>query len=332
MSGAASARLIGVFVLGAVALGVVLLLLLGRGNYFSHSKPYVAYFQGSLNGLNVGAQVKLKGVTIGRVTDIQVQYDMQRNRVLTPVIAEIDLDKVSDIREDHKPSHAPTLAELIARGLRARLSQNSLVTGQLYMDMNFYEDRPVELIGSKDLGLPEIPTIPSGREEIEDTLRESLAEFRSLPLKETFAAILGSVRRIESLLALPETQASIGSLNRSLDQLQRLIGHVDAKVDGLAGSLDGALRDSRTLVRNLNDRVAPLSGSAEQSLAALTATLVRAQGALTAVEDLAGQRSALNDALREVAEAARSVRALADSLERHPEALVYGRKRTGKPD
>ena len=327
MSKAPSTKLIGLFVLGAAALAIALVLIFGRANYFSHGRKYVAYFQGSVNGLNVGALVKLKGVPIGRVTDILVQYDMENNRVLTPVIAELDLGKVTDIREDHRASHAPSLPELIDRGLRARLAQHSLVTGQLYVDVNFHPDRPVQLIGSESLGFPEIPTIPSGREEIEDTLQDAIAEFRQLPIRETFAATLGSVRRIESLLAKPETQASIDNLNKTLEDLRRLIGHLDSKIDGIAGSLDGTLREGQALARNLNSRVAPLSAATEQTLATVADAFAHAQGTLAAVENFTDRGAALDSALREVAGAARSLRALADSLERNPEALIHGRKR-----
>lgn len=323
-----STKLIGLFVLGAVALGIAMVLVFGRGNFFAHGKKYVAYFQGSVNGLNVGALVKLKGVPIGRVTDILVQYDMRNNRVLTPVVAEIDLGKVSDIHEDRLASHAPGLSELIERGLRARLSMQSLVTGQLYVDVNFYPDRPVQLLGTETMGgLPEIPTIPSGKEEIEDTLQSTLAQVRELPLKETFAATLASVRRIESLLSMPETQASVANLNKTLEELRRVLGHLDSKVDGIAVNVNGTLKDSQALARNLNARVVPLSSATEQALNALSLTLNRAQGTLSKVEDFADRDSALNDAMREVAAAARSIRVLADTLERDPEALVYGKKR-----
>jgi paraquat-inducible protein B len=322
----ASPQLIGLFVLGALALAVILVLTFGGGHYFTRAQKYVAYFQGSVNGLNVGAMVKLKGVPIGRVTDILVQYDLEHNRVLTPVIAEINLGKVMDLRENHPAAHAPTLQELIDRGLRARLSPQSLVTGQLYMDVNFYPERPVQLVGAANVGLPEIPTIPSGREEIEDTLQDALTEFRELPIKETFEATLRSVRHIEQLLAAPETRASIGNLNRTLEELRHLVNHVDGKVDGLARNLDGTVKDSHALMQTLNGRMAPLLAAMEKTLISATDTFAQAKGALAAVEDYGDRDSELNSALRDVSEAARSVKVLADTLERNPEALLYGRK------
>lgn len=325
MSTPANPRRIGLFVLIALALLVTIVLIFGGGRYLSTTSKYVAYFQGSVHGLVVGAPVKLKGVTIGRVVDIRVQYDVDHNRVLTPVIAQADLSKITEIgrgREDRQP----TLDELIARGLRARLTQSSLVTGQLYVDLNFLPDRPPVLVGLPWKGLPEIPTVPSGRDQIESTLEKAMADFRELPIRETVETTLRSLQRVEGLLAAPETQASIGNLNRTLEDLQRLIRHVDAKVDGLAQGFAGTTRESERLVRNLNERIVPLLDSTDRTLTAITATFNRAQGTLAMVEGLTEPDSALNTALDDLSAAARSIRLLAETLERNPETLLYGKR------
>jgi paraquat-inducible protein B len=324
-------RLIGAFVLAALALTVAVILVFGRTNLFSPAKRYVAYFQGSVNGLNVGAPVRLKGVAIGRVTDILVQYDTENDRVLTPVIAEIDLGKVMDIHEDDgKTRHRPGLQELIDRGLRARLSVQSLVTGHLFVDVNFYPDKPVHRVGAERMGLPEIPTIASSKDEIETTIGETVSELRKLPIKETFDATRHSVEEIEHLLTQPETKASIANLNRTLEDLDRLVRHADARVEKLAAGLDGTVTETRTLLRHLNARLEPLLGATEKTLGSVSATFAQAQGTLAGLEAFSGPDSELATALRDVSAAARSARLLADYLERHPEALVYGKRESGR--
>ena len=344
MNSAASARLIGLFVLGGLLLAVVLLLMFGSGNYFGKVQRYVAYFEGSVNGLNTGAAVKLKGVTIGRVNEVLVQYDLEHNRVLTPVIAEIELDKVMETTgADDRDHQHPTLQDLIDRGLRARLSLQSLVTSQLYVDIDFLPERPGHLVGQKLLGLPEIPTVASSKDEIEKTVQQLAREVRELPLKDTVEATLGAIRRVDHLLAKPETDASIDNLNRTLEDLQRLLRHLDGKVDGMTGnlnqtatdiqhlvrrldstvgtlttSLDGVARDSRVLVNHLNRQVPPLLDTA-------TGTLQQARGTLSAIESLTEPDAELSTALRNLSEATRAMRQLADSLERHPDALLFGR-------
>lgn len=329
MSKPTNTRLIGLFVLGALALAVALTLIFGGGGYFGGARKYVAYFEGSVNGLNVGAPVKLKGVTIGRVSDVLVQYDLEHNRVQTPVVAEIDLGKVFETRDGQPARHRPTLQELVDRGLRARLSVQSLVTNQLYVDVNFLPDKPVRLVGGQDLGLPEIPTLPSSKDEIENTVRDVVSEFRELPLKETVEALLGSLRKIEQLLSAPETQASIVNLNQALEDLRGLIRHVDTKVDGLSKGLEGTARESQVLLKTLNGRMGPLLDSTNKALGSVAETFAHAKGTLgtmnDAVEGMTDPDSELSTALRDLSEAARSVRALAESLERNPEALLYGR-------
>jgi paraquat-inducible protein B len=346
MKASPSARLIGLFVLGGLLLGSILLLMFGSGHYFSKVQRYVTYFDGSVNGLVTGAPVKLRGVAIGRVNDVLVQYDTEHNRVLTPVVAEIDLEKVMETygRDSDRSHQHPTLDELIDRGLRARLSLQSLVTNQLYVDIDFQPDHPGHLVGEKVLGLPEIPTIPSSKDEIEKTVQQVAKQVRDLPLKDTFDATLGVIRRVDGLLTKPETDASIVNLNQTLLDLQRLLRHLDSKVDSASGNLDltakemqqlirrldatvstlttsvdGAVRDGHLLVNHLNAQIPPLLSNTNEGVK-------QARKTLSAFGDLTEPDSELSNTMRDVSEAARAIRRLADTLERSPDNLLYGKK------
>lgn len=326
MSRHASPTLIGGFVVGAFALLIIIILIFSNGKLYNHrSNKYVIYFEGSVNGLNVGAPVKLKGVAIGSVTDILVQYDMDNSRVLTPVIAEIDLSKVSDIRTKHLIHQPPKLDALIARGLRARLALQSLVTGQLYVDVNFYPEKPVQLVGEEDLEWPEIPSIPSSSEEIENTIDEAISEVRKLPIQETFEATLHSVQHIERLLGAPEAKASLIVLHDSLHDLQNLIRHLNDKVDPLTSSLELTLTNTRGLEQILNKRLEPFLSTSEKTLVMASETLNQAKSTMATMEAATDRKSALEDTLRELSAAARSIRSLTDTLERNPQTLIYGK-------
>ena len=371
MSAAANPRLIGLFVLGGLLLGTVLLLMFGSGAAFSKVQRYVAYFEGSVNGLNTGAPVKLRGVSIGRVSDVVVQYDVQHNRVLTPVIAEIDLEKVMETYGPNAERHEhPTLQNLIDRGLRARLALQSLVTNQLYVDIDFQPEQPGRLIGENTLKLPEIPTIASSKDEIEKTVQHVAREVRDLPLKETVDAALVAIRRVDHLLAKPETDAAIFNLNQTLIDVQRLLRHLDGKVDSLTGDLGQTTKDARQLLQRLDQSVVTLTDSIQGMtqdgrqlvgrlddstqrltrsvegithdgrtlvnrlngdvpgvLSAATDSLAQAKGTLAAIEDMTQPDSELSTALRDMSEAARAIRRLADTLERHPDNLLYGPKK-----
>ena len=122
MSQKANPTLIGAFVLGALVLVVVGALLFGKGLFFAPKREqFVIYFPDSVNGLNVGAPVKVKGVTVGTVRDVRVQYDVENARLLTPVITDFEPERVTDIGRQKRPEGPPQTQALIERGLRAQL-------------------------------------------------------------------------------------------------------------------------------------------------------------------------------------------------------------------
>jgi paraquat-inducible protein B len=306
MKTAAHPRLIGLFVLLGLALWTVIVILWGSGGFLSNLPRYVVYFDGSVNGLAPGSVVRLKGVSIGKVIQVKVRYNPAEGQVLTPVIAEVDFAKVIETGADLK--NTADLSALIEKGLRARLGVQSLVSNQLYIDLEFLPQTTPHSNGSREDGLPEIPTITSSKEELEKTLEHVAHEVRELPLKETVEAAAAVLRHTDQLLAKPETSASIDRLNENLVELKALILH-----------LDGVAKDSQIMVKQLNGELPPLISSA-------TDTLKQAKASLASVNDLVQGDSELGVALRDVSEAARAIRRLADTLERHPDAVLYGKK------
>jgi paraquat-inducible protein B len=329
MSQKANPTLIGGFVLGALVLLVGGVLLFGKGFFFAPKRQqFVIYFPDSVNGLNVGAPVKLKGVTVGTVTDVRVQYDVENARLLTPVIIDFEPERVTDIGRQKLPE-VPETQALIERGLRAQLQMQSLVTGQLYVEANFFPDTPVRLVGGETLGLPEIPSIPSTGEEIKGTVEEVIAEFRRLPLRETFDAILATVKHIEQVIATPEMAGSIRELHGTLGEIRKLVAHLDAKVDPMATTLEKTLGDTRMLVRSASDQLVPMVNRAEQAFAALTQAAEKAKSALATVENSVGrQNPAIDDAMEELIGAAQSIRVLSEYLQRQPQSLLFGKRDT----
>ena len=145
-------------------------------------------------------------------------------------------------------------------------------------------------MGGETLGLPEIPSIPSTGEEIKGTVEEVIAEFRRLPLRETFDAILATVKHIEQVIATPELAASIRELHGTLGEIRGLIAHLDAKVDPMATTLEKTLSDTRMLVRSASDQLVPMVNRAEQTFA-LTQAAEKAKSALATVENSVGRQN-----------------------------------------
>src|SRR5215470_5003382 len=98
----ANARLVGAFVLGAIVLAIAAVAVLGSGRLFRKTYPFILVFRGNVNGLRVGAPVKIKGVTIGSVTDIGLRLNLgledvsaRQGGIQIPVMIEIDEGRIT---------------------------------------------------------------------------------------------------------------------------------------------------------------------------------------------------------------------------------------------
>jgi paraquat-inducible protein B len=142
----ANPKLIGAFVVGAVALVVIGVLLLGGAELLTAKRTLVAYFEGSVKGLNVGAPVEFQGVKVGSVTDIQLQFLTAANEFRIPVFIQIEPGQMTQVGRQ-VDAQGQLLKPLIERGLRAQLEMQSLVTGQLMVQLGFLPDTPIRLVG-----------------------------------------------------------------------------------------------------------------------------------------------------------------------------------------
>ncbi len=157
---------IGAFVIGAILIALVtLLFLLGSG--FGKRETVVMVFDGSVKGLNVGAPMTLRGVQVGQVTGIELILSADRAGVI--MLVEADLNAKNIRREG--PVDANLTEELIARGLRAQLNTQSLLTGLLYVDLDFHPNSALNLA---DIDSPyiQLPTIPTNLQRIAQKLED----------------------------------------------------------------------------------------------------------------------------------------------------------------
>jgi len=338
MSRQASPTLIGAFVFGALCLALATVLLVAGGTFLQERRRHVIYFEGAAQGLQVGAPVMFLGVKVGRVTMIQLGLD-DRQRFLVPVTIEIEPNTVRarngetiDLRE-----HA-TMRRLVDQGLRGRLRMQSLLTGQLYVDLDFHPDRPARFV-SLNPSENEIPAIPTPVQDITSRLESFQAD---LFLADMVA--IGS--SLKTMLASPATLGIPEHLTAALTGMESLA----VRLEALATRLD---QETRPTFQVLNEDLAEL----RQTLAATRSAMDRVSaaadtvGALAAPEGkflaqwarateeirvaaqalagLSGGESLpvarLDDALKEIAKAARALRTLADTLEQRPETLLRGR-------
>ncbi|GAB6068343.1 MlaD family protein [Methylothermus subterraneus] len=321
MSKSVNPTLIGAFVLGAVAISFVALLLFAGGTLWSERERCVVYFSESVNGLNLGAPVKMRGVQVGKVTEILVQYQPKARTLTTPVVLEVDLEPLKIEGKPGFPWQRPALGDLIQEGLRAQLKLQSLVTGQLYVDLDFHPETPMRLVGAYK-GLAEIPSIPSSQEEIENTISDLVREIRQLPLQQTMRTVNSTLSHLEEILSQPQWKTSIQKLDQALDRFNHLTTKLESRLDQVGARLDQNLAVSQSLLTRIDAELAPLLQQgrgtlqqAEQTFRALT-------------ETLGPNASAVTDfvtTLEEVRSTAREMRVLTEMLQTQPEALLRGK-------
>jgi paraquat-inducible protein B len=330
--------MIGAFVVGAVVLAVAAIVLFGSGRFFKDTDNWIAFFPGSVRGLNVGSPVVFRGVQVGQVTDIIVNFDTAELSVNIPVIFKTDPERFRDIGDrvitDEKEMHTA----LVEQGLRAQLQLTSLVTGQLAINMDFYPNTPVNLFGVKNAQLGddvrdwwEVPTISTTLQDLEQALGE-------IDFKDMAYDFRQAMDGIAELVGSPELHTSVKEFKETLIAVKELARNVDTKVEPLATSLDQTLVEARAGIgdaRKLMKEQAPLLVSELKKAAeAATTALDHANETLKSIENVAEEgtqlRHEVSATLTEIAAASRSVRVLADFIEQHPDALLRGRvTRTG---
>lgn len=247
---------------------------------------YVLRFTESVRGLSVGAPVDFRGITIGEVIAIQPQ--------LSPASAEISMQVEVSLQpgrlrtpgsKPHLPAGAPSedpafrafVDQLVAKGLRAQLRNGNLVTGQLYVALDFF---PGAGAARPDWAAspPRLPTQRGSLDELQTTLMRIVGKLDKLPIEE-----IGT-----------DTRKLLASLQRSVDETEALLKRIDNLTDGEVRSTIVEARSAIADTRKLIASDAPL----QQDLRA---------------------------SLQELGRAAQALRHLADTLDRHPEALLRGK-------
>jgi paraquat-inducible protein B len=317
----ANPAIIGAFVLGAIALCVVGLIVLGSGRFFRNTARFVVFFPGTVDGLSVGAPVKVKGVEVGSVTDIRLRApgagiasvkEIAEEGIRIPVFIEIDNDKMSNLGAAGRNLNNPqTVKDLIAAGLRAQLATQSLLTGLLFVQLNFYPDIQASLVMPEGFEPQEIPAIPTNLERVQSAAEDLIRKLQTVDVTRmvnSAADALDGINRLVNSPSLHQTvealPATVTHLDETVTSLHRMVTDIDAKKGPLLDSLSVTVAKGRETLEQ-----------ARITLASIDRTLAPASPLATSVRG----------ALQDVSEAARAVRLLADYLERNPGAIVRGR-------
>jgi paraquat-inducible protein B len=333
MSKRANPTAIGAFVVAALALAVAGLIALGGMQLFKRELPFVMFFDGDLGGLDVGAPVDIRGVRIGTVSKIRLFANS------TKIAVYVNLDPALLPRGAAVKQNAEAVESLVKRGLRAQLQTQSMLTGQLLVYLDMFPDSPIVLVGL-DPDVREIPTVPTTLARMQARVEAVLDKLDKVNIDRLVTDVSLTLKGAKDLMASPDVKAAIVSANQAfrqadaaLQEANQVFKRLDAKLETLSASADGALTETRDTMAEARKVLANLDAQIEPLAVALKDTSTTATGALRTVDRAVDGDSRLGyealRTLRDLSDAARSVKALADYLERHPDALIRGK---GGPD
>ena len=347
MSKKANPTAIGAFVIGAVVLIVLALALLGGGKLFSTTETYILFFDRSLKGLRVGANVTFRGIRIGQVRDVYVEIDEEKLDFEIPVIIEIESNSFRSVEgKDYKMSDDESLLKsdldeireeldrrstmqiLIGRGLRAILEMESIVTGQLLIDLDFYPDTEV-ILRSTTKQYIEIPTIPSEIQRVMAGVRTFASKLEHLDIEDLVNNLTTTIEGIEGIINAPEVMNTI----KGLDQLvnSNATQELTASLQNSLENIDSTMANIDKLAVDVDQQIDPVATELLQTLQNTRTAIDEIQGTFTDIRSKVNDetiRYELSTAINELSNAARSFRIFVDFLERHPESFLSGKPNT----
>ena len=271
---------------------------------YTHKAPYLVYFLGSVAGLQVGAPVQLRGITVGQVTDVHMELNPKDLTLHVPVTIELETERIQMEGGSSTSDQSGVILEaLVKHGLRAQLQSASLLTGQLMVSLDFFPNAPPAEINRKGR-YPELPSVPSDMQGLMRSVNALLAKLADLPLDKVMANADETLKGAAKLMNGPELSQAVKSLN-------------------------DALLSAKSLTRNLNVDLGPLLAALKGAAAAGQTALDQATLTLASADKTLGANSQfkrdLDNLMSQLKDAARSIRVLTDYLEQHPEALLQGK-------
>ncbi|MFH0995156.1 MAG: MlaD family protein [Pseudomonadota bacterium] len=260
---------------------------------FAEKKLFLLNFDTSVRGLSPGAPVEFRGIPIGEVINLKLEYDANKKSFEIPVLIVIEPGRLN-IKKNTTPKDPEKVIDfLIAKGLHAQLKTGNLVTGQQYVALDFFpnaEPRRITYQGD----YPVIPTLPTQIEEIASKVGQFIAKLDKLPLEQIGKDLKDTLQGARRITNSPEIGEALHALNAAVKEIQMLTSVLRT---GTAPELNAVLKQ------------------AQLSLATSNAVL----------ETDSPLQYRMKETLEELSDAARSLRVLVEYLENHPESIVTGK-------
>ncbi len=271
---------------------------------YSSKVRFVLFFEDSVRGLTIGAPVEFKGIKVGSVIDLRLEYDEKKSAFRIPVVVELEPERIVERGDRMKKAPREAFQALVKRGLRARLQTGNLLTGQLYVDLDMQPKTPIRLAAAGRIE-PELPTVQGKIEQLTGSLTGILDKLDKVDFASIGAELQGTLKGANAIANGPKLEASLTDL---------------------AASLAGV----RSIMKKVDSRAEPITANLEQALAAARDTLEKAKSTMALVDGVLASDSPLQGNVirltQELADTAKSARALVDMLERDPQSLLFGKK------
>ena len=282
---------------------------------FTEKISFILFFEESVRGLSAGAPVDFKGIKVGAVKDLRLEFDNRDSSFRIPVLIEIEPERIIERGEGNSSSPYQTLKTLVDRGLRAQLQTGSLLTGQLFVALDMHPDTPIRLVGSGET-FPELPTIPGNLGQMTTSLKTILANLEKMDMEKIGAELLETLKGANKLakgasdlVNKPELQDAVNDLKESLQEFKGILSKLNRRVEPVAVNLEKAIGEGQK-------------------------TLIRARVTMGLIDEVLKSDSPLQfkfiELTEDLAEMARAIRTLVDMLERNPNALIFGKDSSGE--
>jgi paraquat-inducible protein B len=331
MSTKANPTVIGVFVLGAILIAIGAVLFFGSADLFAKKQTYVSYFTQSVSGLQTGSNVKFKGVNIGKVTRVLLGIGGKDQPVYAKVFYEVDQNVIVRDFGPGNPNFnlidVEGTKQRVEQGLRARLDFESLISGQLFVSVDFIKDAaPFTYHDNPSDNALEIPVQPSDIEAIVTNLTKAISNLGNVDFlaisKDLQALIVSAKNGVDSL-----DLAGIG------DSVNKLVNGPELK--GALTSVKTAFDQLDVTLKKLQDELEPISANLNPTLEEAKKTMAQLEEATRNLDKMlssnSGFRYQLDSTLSQIGSAADALQRLSEFLERNPNSILFGRKPAKSP-
>lgn len=316
MSARARPRLVGLFVLAAVGLALAGIAALSSGRLFEENRTYVVFFPNAVGGLKAGAPVTFRQVPVGEVEDVELVFgaDYRDSRIMAVILIRRGAVKnVAGRANALQLSDAQLAKLLVDAGLRASARSSSPVAGQKSVDLDFHPELAPRFSGI-EMPYPEIPTAPTGMELLNEKLEATLDKISDVPVDEVLLQLKETLASAQKLLDSGDVHGALRELRLTLETANRTL----AGAEKTMGSVDGMLADARATMSSVNETAKGLGTTLERLNRTLATVDRNVEGAGEVELEAARTLGEMNELLK-------SLRFLADTLQRHPEALLRGK-------